>query len=66
MRRAWPGQIALAQRPTVSLGEPDQLDDCSMQQPRVGRMCNRLGLHCGIDDHPLQVLGTDGAGLVRH
>ena len=59
-------QIALAQRHTVSLGKPDQLGDCSMHQPRVGRMRNRLGLYRGIDDHPLQVLRADGASLVRH
>ncbi|KWV50626.1 hypothetical protein AS156_01370 [Bradyrhizobium macuxiense] len=37
-----------------------------MHQPRVGRMRNGLGLHRGIDHHSLQVLGTDGSGLVRH
>ena len=37
-----------------------------MHQPRVGRMGDRLWLHRGIDRHPLQVLGTDGASLVRH
>ena len=57
-------QIALAQRQTVAFGEPDQLDDCPMHQPRIGRMRNCLGLHRGIDDHPLQVLGADGASLV--
>lgn len=56
---------ALAQRHTVSLGEPDQLGDCSMHQQRVGRMRDRLGLHRGID-HPLLVLMADGASLVRH
>jgi hypothetical protein len=29
-------------------------------------MRNRLGLHRGIDNHPLQVLGADGASLVCH
>ena len=37
-----------------------------MHQPRVGRMRNGLWLHRGIDHHSLQVLGLDGAGLVRH
>ena len=49
-------QIALAQRHMVALGEPDQLDDCPVHQPRVGRMRNRLRLHRGIDDYPFQVL----------
>jgi hypothetical protein len=59
-------QIALAQRHTVALGEPDELGDGPMHQPRVGRMRNGLWLHRGIDRHSLQVLGTDGASLVRH
>jgi len=59
-------QIALAQRYVVALGEPDELGDCPMHQPRVGRMRNCLGLYRGIDHHALQVLGTDGASLVRH
>lgn len=29
-------------------------------------MRDRLRLHRGIDDNPLEVLGRDGAGLVRH
>ena len=37
-----------------------------MHQPRVGRMRNGHWLRRGIDRHPLQVLGTDGASLVRH
>jgi hypothetical protein len=56
----------LAQRHAVALGEPDELDDCPMHQPRVGQMRNGLRLHRGIDHHPLKVLGTDGANLVRH
>src|SRR6478609_4149933 len=52
-------QIALAQRHTVALGEPDELGDGPMHQPRVGRMRNGLWLHRGIDRHPLQVVGTD-------
>lgn len=58
-------QIALAQRRTVALGEPDELGEDPMHQPRVGRMRNGLGQRRGIDRHPLQVLGTDGASLVR-
>ena len=46
-------QIALAQRHTVALGEPDELGDGPMHQPRVGRMRNGLWLHCGIDRHSL-------------
>src|SRR5258705_10129503 len=59
-------QIALAQRHTVALGEPDELGDGPMYQPRVRRMRNGLWLHRGIDRHSRQVLGTDGASLVRH
>src|ERR1700743_3962974 len=59
-------QIALAQRYMIALGEPDELDDGPMHQPRVGRMRNGLGLHRGIDHHPLEVLRPDGASLVRH
>ena len=59
-------QIALAQRHTVALGQPHELGDGPMHQPRVGRMGNGLGLHRGIDHHSLQVLGADRASLVRH
>ena len=59
-------QIALAQRHIVALGEPDELGEGPMHQPRVGRMGNGLWLHRGIDHHSLQVLGTDGASVVRH
>lgn len=50
----------------AAIGEPDELGDGPMDQPRVGRMRNRLWLHHGIDRHSLQILGTDGASLVRH
>ena len=59
-------QVALAQPHAVALGEPDELGDGPMQQPRVGRMRDRLRLHRGIDHHPFQVPGTDRARLVRH
>src|SRR5579883_2476262 len=59
-------QIALAQRHRVAPGERDELHDRSMHEPRVGRMRDRLRLHRGVDHHPLEILGLDGAGLVRH
>jgi len=59
-------QIALAQRHRVAPGESDELDERPMHEPRVGRMGHRLGLHRGVDHHPLEILGLDGAGLVRH
>ena len=59
-------QIALAQRHALALGERHQLLDRPVHEPRVGRMRDRLGLHRGVHHHPLQVLGLDRAGLVRH
>lgn len=35
-----------------ALGEPDELDDCPMHQPRVGRMRNGLGLHAAAISRP--------------
>jgi hypothetical protein len=37
-----------------------------MREPRIGRVRDRLLLHGGVHHHPLQILGRDGAGPVRH
>ena len=58
--------IALAQRHAVALGQVDQLLERPVHQPRIGRMGDRLGLHGRVDDHPLQILRRQRAGLVRH
>lgn len=50
----------------IALGEPDELGDGPMHQPRVRRMRNGFWLHGGINHHSLLIVGIDGASLVRH
>jgi hypothetical protein len=50
-------RVALAQRDAGVLGEADQLLERPVRQPGVGRMRDRLGLHRGVDDDPLEILG---------
>ena len=49
-------QIALPQRHAVAPRQPDQLHQGAMHQPRIRWMRHRLGLHRGVDDHPLEIL----------
>lgn len=57
-------RVALAQLDAGLLGEPDQLLERPVHEARVGRMRDRLGLHRGVDDDPLEILRLQGAGLV--
>src|SRR5258705_825603 len=52
-------QIALARRHTVALGEPYELGDGPLHQPRFGRIRNRLWLHRAIHRHSAPVLRSD-------
>src|SRR5262245_38323025 len=58
--------IALAQLNAFVFGQIDQLLDCAMGEPRIGRMCDRLFLHGGVHHDPLEILGLDRLRLVRH
>ncbi len=58
-------QIALAQFDTLALGLCDQLLDRPVDEPRVGRMRNRLLLDGGIHHHALEILALDSPGPVR-
>jgi hypothetical protein len=57
-------QIALAQFDALALGQPDQLLDRPMGEPRVGRMRNCLLLDGGIHHHALEILALDSPGPV--
>ena len=59
-------QIALAQLDALAFGQIDQLLDRPVDEPRVGRMRNRLLLHGGVHHHPLEIFGLDRPGPVRH
>ena len=50
----------------MALGQLDQFVHGAMAEPRVGWMGDRLGLHRGIDRHPLAVARRQCPGLVRH
>jgi hypothetical protein len=56
--------IGLPQRHAVVPGLAAEHDDRLVHQPGVGRKGHVLGLHSGIHNDPLQVLGSEGAGLV--
>jgi hypothetical protein len=58
--------IALPQRHIVAPRQIDELLDCTMAEPRVGRVRNRLRLHRGVDHHALEIAGRQRPGLVRH
>ena len=59
-------QIALAQAHPMALGERHQLDDRPVNEPGIRRVSNRLRLNSGVDHHPLEILGLDCSGVVRH
>ena len=59
-------QIALPQRHALALGKRHQLDDRPVNEPRIRRVGDGLRLHRGVDHHPLEILGLERAGLVRH
>jgi len=58
--------IALTQLDAFAFGQIDQLFDSAVSEPRIGRMRDRFLLHGGVHHHPLEILGRDGAGSVRH
>ena len=58
--------IALPQRHTAALCKIDQLFQCAMAEPRIGRVRDRLRLHRRVDHHPFEIPGRQPAGLVRY
>jgi hypothetical protein len=59
-------QIALAQLDALALGQIDQLLDCPVGEPGVGRMCDRFLLHGGVHHNPFEILGLDRPGPMCH
>jgi hypothetical protein len=57
--------IGLSQPYSVPAGEAIEPLDGGMQQLGVGRECDGLGLHGGIDRDPLEIPRAQRAGLVR-
>jgi hypothetical protein len=53
--------VALAQLDAVPLGLADEQIERPQTKPGVGRMGDGLGLHRGIDGHPLEARGLDRA-----
>ena len=58
-------QIGLPQPHAVRVGQAIEPLDCRVQQLGVGRECDGLGLHGGIDRDPLEIPRAQRAGLVR-
>ena len=59
-------QIALAQLDVLALGQIDQLLDCAVGEPCIGRMRDRLLLHGGVHHHALEIFALDRPRPMRH
>jgi hypothetical protein len=58
-------RIRLPQPYSAFIGQTIEPLDCGMQQFGIGREGDGLGLHGSVHRHPLEVTGTQRAGLMR-